>query len=52
MWSQYGARAEGVCLVFKPDSFKVVKSMAEAEWMKEKKDIQELKNDIDSTKTY
>lgn len=50
MWSQYGARAEGVCLVFKPDSFKVVKSMAEAEWMKEKKDIQELKNDIDSTK--
>lgn len=50
MWSQYGARAEGVCLVFKPDSFKVVKSMAEAEWMKEKKYIQELKNDIDSTK--
>ncbi len=49
MWSQYGARAEGVCLVFKPDSFKVVKSMAESEWMKEK-NIQELKNDIDSTK--
>lgn len=49
MWSQYGARAEGVCLVFKPDSFKVVKSMAESEWMK-KKNIQELKNDIDSTK--
>lgn len=49
MWSQYGARAEGVCLVFKPDSFKVVKTMAESEWMK-KKNIQELKNDIDSTK--
>ncbi|WP_141738670.1 DUF2971 domain-containing protein, partial [Streptococcus sp. HMSC10E12] len=43
MWSQYGARAEGVCLVFKPDSFKVVKSMAEAEWMKEKKAIPNLK---------
>mgnify|MGYP004472883447 CR=1 FL=1 len=50
MWSQYGARAKGVCLVFKPDSFKVVESMAEAEWMKDKKDIQKLKNDIDSTK--
>lgn len=33
MWSQYGARAEGVCLVFKADSFKVVKSMVETEWM-------------------
>ena len=58
MWSQYGARAEGVCLVFKPDSFKVVKSMAEAEWMKEKKatpNLKEkkaspnLKKNIDST---
>ena len=33
MWSQYGARAEGVCLVLKTDSFKVYKSMAETEWM-------------------
>ena len=33
MWSQYGDRAEGVCLVFKTDSFKVYKSMAETEWM-------------------
>ena len=33
MWSQYGARAEGVCLVFKTDSFKVYESMAETEWM-------------------
>ena len=58
MWSQYGARAEGVCLVFKPDSFKVVKSIAEAEWMKEKKatpNLKEkkatpnLKKNIDST---
>ena len=49
MWSQYGARAEGVCLVFKPDSFKVVKSIAEAEWMKEKKATPNLKKNIDST---
>ena len=34
MWAQYGARAEGVCLVFKPDSFEVAKSMTEAEWIK------------------
>ena len=33
MWSQYGARAEGVCLVLKTDSFKVYKSMAETEWI-------------------
>ena len=33
MWSQYGARAEGVCLVLKTDSFKVYESMAETEWM-------------------
>ena len=33
MWSQYGARAEGVCLVFKTDSFKIYESMAETEWM-------------------
>ena len=33
MWSQYGASAEGVCLVLKTDSFKVYESMSETEWM-------------------
>ena len=33
MWAQYGARAEGVCLALKTDSFKVYESMAETEWM-------------------
>lgn len=50
MWAQYGARAEGVCLVFKPDSFKAVKSMAEAEWMKEKKSNPDSEKNKDSTK--
>ena len=38
MWSQYGARAEGVCLVFKADSFEVVNSMVETEWIVNKID--------------
>lgn len=36
MWAQYGARAEGVCLVFKSDSFEVAKSMTETEWIVKK----------------
>lgn len=36
MWAQYGARAEGVCLVFKSDSFEVAESMTETEWIVKK----------------
>lgn len=36
MWSQYGARAEGVCLVFKAESFEVANSMTETEWIVKK----------------
>ena len=36
MWSQYGAKAEGVCLVFKPDSFAVVESVGDIEWITRK----------------
>ena len=49
MWSQYGARAEGVCLVLKTDSFKVYKSMAETEWIR-KFDIPILEKKLTSTK--
>ena len=36
MWSQYGAKAEGVCLVFKPDSFAIVESVGDTEWLTRK----------------
>ena len=49
MWSQYGARAEGVCLVLKTDSFKVYESMAETEWMG-KFGISILEEQLTSTK--
>ena len=49
MWSQYGARAEGVCLVLKTDSFKVYESMAETEWMG-KFGISILEENLTSTK--
>ena len=49
MWSQYGAGAEGVCLVFTPDSFKVPKSMVETEWMTKKSDISNMERKLNST---
>lgn len=49
MWSQYGAGAEGVCLVFTPDSFKVTKSMVETEWMTKKRDISNPERKLNST---
>ena len=49
MWSQYGVSAEGVCLVFKTDSFKVYKSMAETEWIR-KFDNPILEKNLASTK--
>ena len=49
MWSQYGAGAEGVCLVFTPDSFKVPKSMVETEWMTKKSNISNMERKLNST---
>lgn len=49
MWSQYGDGAEGVCLVFTPDSFEVPKSMVETEWMTKKSDISNPKRKLNST---
>ena len=36
MWSQYGDNAEGVCLLFKPDSFLEVNSIGDVEWLTQK----------------
>lgn len=36
MWSQYGENAEGVCLLFKPDSFLEVNSIGDVEWLTQK----------------
>ena len=49
MWAQYGARAEGVCLVFKSDSFEVAKSMTETEWIVKKIFPTILKEKIEDT---
>ena len=49
MWSQYGARAKGVCLVFKSDSFEIVNSIAETEWMAKKNDITIMDKKLDYT---
>ena len=50
MWSQYGAKAEGVCLVFKEDSFAVVNSIVDTEWLTKKNDIPILEKELKSNK--
>lgn len=39
MWSQYGYRAEGVCLLFEEDSFAAAYSVVDTDWFTRKNDI-------------
>lgn len=50
MWSQYGDRAEGVCLVLDSGDFSAVKGSSGAEWLTNKKTIIDTNNEeVEST---
>ena len=52
MWSQYGASAEGVCLILKTDSFKMYESINETEWFTSEKDSVSFKYEERHKKDY
>lgn len=47
MWSQYGDNAEGVCLLFKPDSFLEVNSIGDVEWLTQKDFTSNYKQEVE-----
>ena len=51
MWSQYGDNAEGVCLLFKPDSFLEVNSIGDVEWLTQKDVTSNYKQEVEEKVT-